>query len=110
MLLERKRATLSVVLPAREVADTVGPIVERILSLEGLVDQVLVVDADSGDGSGRGGAARGRRGASGRAELLPELGPVLGKGDAMYRALAAVHGRAAWSTSTPTRATSPRSS
>jgi glycosyltransferase involved in cell wall biosynthesis len=29
----------------------VGPIVERILSLEGLVDQVLVTDAGSADGT-----------------------------------------------------------
>ena len=59
LLLERKRSTLSVVLPAREVADTVGPIVERILALEGLVDQVLVVDADSSDGSAEVAARAG---------------------------------------------------
>ena len=51
LLLERKRQKLTVVLPSREVADTVGEIVERILGLDGLVDQVLVVDADSADGS-----------------------------------------------------------
>ncbi len=91
LLVERKQATVSVVLPAREVADTVGPIVERILALDGLVDQVLVVDADSRDGSAD--VAR-RAGAEVRLqdELLPELGPVLGKGDAMYRALVAVTG------------------
>ncbi len=81
------------VLPAREVADTVGPIVERILALDGLVDQVLVVDAASADGTAEVAAGRGRGGAP-AGELLPELGPVLGKGDAMWRALAAVHGRA----------------
>lgn len=91
LLVERKQATVSVVLPAREVADTVGAIVERILALDGLVDQVLVVDADSRDGSAE--VAR-RAGAEVRCqdELLPELGPVLGKGDAMYRSLAAVTG------------------
>lgn len=91
LLLERKRRSLSVVLPAREVADTVGAIVERILSLEGLVDQVLVVDADSDDGSAeiaqRAGAEVRRQ-----AELVPDLGPVLGKGDALYRSLAAARG------------------
>ena len=91
LLLERKRQSLSVVLPAREVADTVGQVVERILSLDGLVDQVLVVDADSEDGSAdiaqRAGAEVRQQG-----ELLPELGPVLGKGDALYRSLAAVRG------------------
>lgn len=91
LLVERKRSTLSVVLPAREVADTVGPIVERTLGLEGLVDQVLVVDADSSDGSAEVAAAAGAEVRS-QASLLPELGPVLGKGDAMYRSLAAVTG------------------
>jgi len=62
-----------VVLPAREVADTVGPIIERTLSLGGLVDQVLVVDAASGDGTAE--VAR-RAGADVRQqeELLPALG------------------------------------
>jgi len=91
LLLERKRSTLSVVLPAREVADTVGPIVERILGLGELVDQVLVVDADSEDGTAdiaRRAGAEVRR----QVELLPDLGPVLGKGDAMYRSLVAATG------------------
>ncbi len=91
LLLECKRATLSVVLPAREVADTVGLIVERILSLQGLVDQVLVVDADSNDGTADVAAAAGAEVRS-QASLLPELGPVLGKGDALYRSQAAVTG------------------
>lgn len=91
LLLEHKSASLTVVLPAREVADTVGPIVERIGSLEGLVDQVLVVDADSEDGSADVAAAAGAQVVS-QAELMPELGPVLGKGDAMWRSLGAVRG------------------
>ena len=91
LLAARKRQTLTVVLPAREVADTVGTIVERILALDGLVDQVLVVDADSEDGSGEIARAAGadvRR----QRELRPEYGDVLGKGDAMWRALAAARG------------------
>ena len=90
-LLERKQATLSVVLPAREVADTVGSIVERILALDGLADQVLVVDADSEDGSAEVAAAAGAE-VRPQVSCLPELGPVLGKGDALYRALEAVTG------------------
>ena len=46
-LLEEKRETVTVVLPAREVADTVGVIVERLQGLAPLIDQVLVVDAAS---------------------------------------------------------------
>ena len=116
LLLESKRATLTVVLPAREVADTVGEIVERILGLGGLVDQVLVVDADSADGSGEvaraagaevvsegdlggreltpseGADASGPRPSPAIREALAAFGPVRGKGDAMWRALAAVRG------------------
>lgn len=90
-LLERKRGSLTVVLPAREVADTVGEVVERIASLDGLVDQILVVDADSEDGSAEIARAAGAEVRS-EGELRPDLGEVLGKGDAMWRALAAVRG------------------
>jgi glucosyl-3-phosphoglycerate synthase len=90
-LLEAKRQTVSVVLPAREVGDTVGAIVERLLELGGLVDQVLVVDAASQD---RTVEAAERAGAEviQQASLVPEMGPVLGKGDAMWRSLAAATG------------------
>jgi glucosyl-3-phosphoglycerate synthase len=91
LLLERKEGTVSVVLPAREVADTVGVITERILSLDGLVDQVLVVDADSRDGTANVAARAGAE-VRQQADLLPGLGPVLGKGDALYRSLSAVIG------------------
>ncbi len=106
LLLERKRQMLTVVLPAREVADTVGEIVERILALDGLVDQVLVVDADSADGSAEVARAAGAEvvsesdlggaeppdGDGGAAAALAQFGSIRGKGDAMWRALAAVQG------------------
>jgi len=91
LLLERKTAPISVVLPAREVADTVGSIVERVLALEGLADQVLVVDAGSRDGTAEVAARAGAEVVQ-EAELMPEFGRVLGKGDAMWRALSAVRG------------------
>jgi glucosyl-3-phosphoglycerate synthase len=90
-LLERKSETVTVVLPAREVADTVGLVVERVRGLEGLVDQVLVVDAASRDGSAGVAHAAGAEVVQ-EAALAPELGPVLGKGDAMWRALEAARG------------------
>jgi glucosyl-3-phosphoglycerate synthase len=90
-LRERKREDVTVVLPTREVADTVGAIVERTLALEGLVDQVLVVDAASADGSAEVAAAAGAETVQ-EAELAAELGPVLGKGDAMWRALLRARG------------------
>ncbi len=90
-VLAAKRESVSVVLPAKGVAATIGPIVERILALEGLADQLLVIDADSDDGSGEIAAAAGAEVHS-QAALMPELGPVLGKGDAMWRALGVVTG------------------
>jgi glucosyl-3-phosphoglycerate synthase len=91
LLLERKREAVTVVLPTREVADTIGPIVERLLSLGDLIDQVLVVDADSQDGTAEIARSLGADVHQERA-LLPEFGQALGKGDAMWRALAAARG------------------
>jgi glucosyl-3-phosphoglycerate synthase len=90
-LLEHKREPITVVLPAREVADTIGQIVERLWSLEPLIDQIVVVDADSSDGTA-GVAVRAGAEVHQEAELRPEFGQVLGKGDAMWRALDVVRG------------------
>lgn len=90
-LLQRKHGSVSVVLPAREVADTIGPIVERILELGELVDQLLVVDAASEDATAEVAARAGGE-VRQEGELAVEFGPVLGKGDAMWRALGAVRG------------------
>ena len=90
-LLDEKRETVTVVLPAREVADTVGVIVERLRRLDPLIDQVLVVDAESSDGTAEVAAASGAE-VHQEAELLSEFGPVLGKGDAMWRALSVARG------------------
>ena len=91
LLRERKREPATVVLPTREVADTIGPIVERLVSLEGVVDQVLVVDAESQDGTAEIAESLGAD-VFQEAELLPEFGQVLGKGDAMWRALSVAGG------------------
>ncbi len=93
-LRERKRATgesVSVVLPTREVADTIGPIVERLVSLGDLLDQIVVVDAASEDGTAELAASLGAE-VHQESELRPELGQALGKGDAMWRALSVVRG------------------
>ncbi len=85
--------SVSVCLPARECAQTIGPIVTTLLELRdaGVLDEILVVDAGSADGTA---AAAERAGALVRqeAELLPSFGPVLGKGDAMWRALSVLGG------------------
>ena len=91
LLRERKRESVTVVLPAREVADTIGSIVERLLALGDLIDQILVIDAASADGSAAIAASLGAE-VHQESELLPEFGPALGKGDAMWRALAVARG------------------
>ena len=88
-----RRGGISVCLPARECAGTVGEIVARLLPLrEGrVIDEIVVVDAASPDGTAE--VAR-RAGAivHQEAELLPGFGAVLGKGDAMWRALSVLRG------------------
>ena len=77
--------------PAREEAATIAGVVGPLMALReaGVVDQVLVLDDDSRDGTGAIAAALGAEVVR-PAALLPAFGPVLGKGDAMWRALSAV--------------------
>lgn len=84
---------MSVCLPARECAATVGAIVSELAALreEGVIDEIVVVDAASADGTADIAERAGARVLQ-EAELLPEHGPVLGKGDAMWRALSALEG------------------
>jgi glucosyl-3-phosphoglycerate synthase len=106
LLRERKRERVSVILPTREVAATIGPIVEALLSLEGLIDQLLVVDAASEDGTADRARALGAD-VHQESELMPELGQALGKGDAMWRALAVTRGDLVAYLDSDTRAFSP---
>ena len=57
----------------------------------GAIDEIVVIDAASADGTA---AVAQRAGATvhQEAELLPDYGPVLGKGDAMWRALSVLEG------------------
>jgi glucosyl-3-phosphoglycerate synthase len=57
----------------------------------GVVDQVVVLDDDSRDGTGAIAAGLGAEVVR-PATLLPGFGPVLGKGDAMWRALTVLTG------------------
>jgi glucosyl-3-phosphoglycerate synthase len=91
LLRERKRESVTAVLPAREVADTIPRIVDRLLGLGDLIDQVLVVDAASSDGTAEIAARMGAE-VHQESELLPELGHARGKGDAMWRALSVARG------------------
>lgn len=86
-------ASVSVVVPTRDAAGTIAHTVAelRILDGMGLVDQVLVVDADSADGTAAAARDAGAEVVS-EATLVPSVGPVRGKGDAMWRALKVVTG------------------
>ncbi len=83
---------VSVCLPARNEAATIGAIIQALEPLResGLVTQLVVVD-DSTDSTAD--IAR-RLGAEvhDHTTLMPELGPLRGKGDAMWRALSVLGG------------------
>ena len=91
-LAERREATVSICLPARNEARTIGPILEQLLPLRRarVVDQIVVAD-DSTDGTGEIARGLGAE-VHDQSDLMPELGPVLGKGDAMWRALPVLSG------------------
>jgi glucosyl-3-phosphoglycerate synthase len=88
-----REETISVCVPAREEAATIAAIVTPLVALRenGVVDEVLVVDGDSRDGTGAIAAALGAD-VLNPGDLLPQFGPVLGKGDAMWRALSVLTG------------------
>lgn len=91
-LVEARPGPVSVCLPARNEARTIGPILRALEPLRdnGLIDQLVVVD-DSTDGTAD--IARGL-GAEvyDQGTLMPELGPFLGKGDALWRSLSVLRG------------------
>jgi glucosyl-3-phosphoglycerate synthase len=84
---------VSVCLPARECAATIGEIVRTLVGLRdaGAIDEVVVVDAGSADGTAALARAAGAT-VHQEADLLPAHGRVLGKGDAMWRALSVLDG------------------
>ena len=96
-LARRKRELgvgVSVVLPCREVAETIGAIADEVHALNEeapLVDELIAVDAASSDGTA---AVAERHGVTvyQEDELLGEFGPAVGKGDAMWRSLSVASG------------------
>ena len=92
-LAAERSATVSVCVPAREEAKTIGMIVRELMGLRerGVIDQVVVLDASSEDGTGRIAAEAGAE-VYAQSELLPGYGPINGKGDAMWRGLTVLSG------------------
>jgi glucosyl-3-phosphoglycerate synthase len=97
-LLAAKRRTgtrVSVVLPARDEEATVGLLVadiaERWMHRTRLVDELLVVDSDSSDATAAVARAAGADVVA-AADVLPAHGTRPGKGEALWKSLAATTG------------------
>lgn len=82
--------TVSVCLPARDERPTIAAIVERLHG-HPLVDEVVVVDDHSTDGTGDAASAAGARVVY-AADVLAGYGTGHGKGQALWKAVAASHG------------------
>jgi len=91
-LAAERTSSVSICLPARNEARTIGPILSELVPLaeRGVIDEIVVVDHSS-DGTAEIARSFGVA-VHDQEELMPELGPVLGKGDAMWRALRVLSG------------------
>jgi glucosyl-3-phosphoglycerate synthase len=85
--------SVSVCLPARNCAATIAPIVELLAGMRerGAIDQLVVIDGGSSDDTAAIAADAGASVFS-EAALMAAHGPVLGKGDAMWRSLSILDG------------------
>jgi glucosyl-3-phosphoglycerate synthase len=84
--------TISVVLPALNEQQTVASVIDSISPmLGGLVDELIVLDSGSTDETEIRAIAAGARVVS-REQALPELPPQPGKGEVLWRSLAATSG------------------
>lgn len=84
--------TVSVVLPALNEESTVAAVVASIRPLVGtLVDELVVLDSGSTDATAVRATAAGARVVT-REQAVPELEPVPGKGECLWRSLAVTSG------------------
>jgi glucosyl-3-phosphoglycerate synthase len=87
---EERARSVSVCLPTRSEAETVGDIVRTIsrdlVEAIPLVDEVVVVDARSDDGTARLATEAGAV-VYQELDILPDLEPLGGKGDALWKSL-----------------------
>ncbi len=91
-LAAERECSISVVIPARDEEATIAGVVRPLTELvaAGAIDQVLVADASSDRTAERARAAGAE--VVPQASVLAEHGGVRGKGDAMWRGLAAARG------------------
>lgn len=79
---------VSVCLPARDEAETVGPIVaavrEALVEAVALVDEILVLDDHSADTTAKAAATAGARVVA-AGDVAPEFGDEPGKGQALWK-------------------------
>ncbi|WP_020662477.1 glucosyl-3-phosphoglycerate synthase [Amycolatopsis benzoatilytica] len=88
----KRGRTVSVVLPALDEEETVGAVVASVRPLlGGVVDELVVVDSGSADGTVEAAEAAGARVVR-REDAVPELAPRPGKGEVLWRSLAATTG------------------
>ncbi|MBG0830026.1 glucosyl-3-phosphoglycerate synthase [Planomonospora sp. ID67723] len=87
--------TISVVLPARDEGETVGEIIAAIrrelMEEVPLVDELVVIDSRSTDDTAARAAAAGAVVVA-QDEILPDLKPLDGKGEALWKSLAVTSG------------------
>ncbi len=95
---ERKAAaglSVSVCLPARDEAATIGPIVatlhRELVEAHAVLDEIIVLDDGSTDATASVATAAGARVVA-EASVLPDAGPGSGKGNAMWKSLHASRG------------------
>ena len=86
----RRESSVSLVVPARNEAATVGDVVtrvrERLVDTVQLLDEIVVIDSDSTDDTAAVAADAGAV-VHRAAEIRPDLGTHPGKGEAMWKSL-----------------------
>ena len=90
LLEARRESSVSLVVPARNEAATVGDVVtrvrERLVDTVRLLDEIVVIDSDSTDDTAAVAADAGAV-VHRAAEIRPDLGTHPGKGEAMWKSL-----------------------
>jgi glucosyl-3-phosphoglycerate synthase len=91
----RRGTTVSLVVPARNEAATVGDVVarvrKRLMDTVALLDEIVVIDSDSTDNTSAVAAEAGAV-VHRAADIRPDLGTRPGKGEAMWKALFVTRG------------------